>query len=234
MVIKGRPVRAVFTVTFKFQLGEKDIEKFAEGAVKVKDPIKPPKLVKTVQPVYPEEAKKARVEGVVILQARTDIEGRVKDVMVLRSVPALDKAAIDAVRAWVYEPLIIDGEAKEAVFTTTVRFAFSDKKPARPEGEKPSPGAEAKTGEVLVPTLIKRVDPVYPEAARKAGIQGIVLLEATTDEQGNVAKVRILKSVPELDQAAVDSLKQWKYEPMIVEGKAKGVVFTVTIKFALK
>ena len=104
------------------------------------------------------------------------------------------------------------------------------------DGQKQS-GQEEKagtTGDVLVPKLIKRVDPVYPEAARKAGIQGIVLLEATTDEQGNVVKVRVLKSVPELDQAAVDSLKQWKYEPMVIEGKAKGVVFTVTIKFALQ
>ena len=228
MVINGKPVKALFTVTVRFQLGEKDIEKFAEGAVKVKDAIKPPKLVKRVLPKYPEEASKAGVEGVVILQARTDVEGRVKDVMVLRSVPALDQAAIDAVKQWVYEPLMIDGQPKEAVFTTTVRFALDDKKPAG-QGQKPG-----ETGEVLVPTLIKRVDPVYPEAARKAGIQGIVLLEATTDELGNVVKVRVLQSVPELDQAAVDALKQWKYEPMIIEGKAKGVVFTVTVRFALK
>jgi TonB family protein len=228
MVINGKPMRALFTVTVKFQLGEKDIEKFAEGAVKVKDAIKPPKLVKMVQPKYPEEASKAGVEGVVILQARTDVEGKVKDVMVLRSVPALDQAAIDAVKAWVYEPLMIDGQPKEAVFTTTVRFALDGKKPTGQE-EKPE-----KTGEVLVPTLIKKVDPVYPEAAAKAGIQGIVLLEATMDEQGNVVKVRVLKSVPELDQAAIDALKQWKYEPMIIEGKPKGVVFTVTIRFALQ
>jgi TonB family protein len=225
MAIKGKAVKALFTVTVNFRLGEKDIEKFAEGAVKVKDEIKPPKLVKVVQPKYPEEAKKAGVEGVVILQARTDIEGKVKDVMVLRSVPALDQAAIDAVRQWVYEPLLIDGKPREAVFTTTVRFVFDEKKAA---------GQEEKTGEVLVPKLIKRVDPVYPEAAAKSGIEGIVLLEATTDEQGNVVKVRVLKSVPQLDQAAIDALKQWKYDPMIIEGKPKGVVFTVTIRFALK
>jgi TonB family protein len=228
MAINGKAVKALFTVTVNFRLGEKDIEKFAEGAVKVKDDINPPKLVKMVQPKYPEEARKARVEGVVILQARTDIEGKVKDVMVLRSVPALDQAAIDAVKQWVYEPLMMAGQPKEAVFTTTVRFVLDGKKPSGQE-EEPE-----KTGDVLVPKLIKRVDPVYPEAAAKTGIQGIVLLEATTDEQGNVIKVRVLKSVPELDQAAVDALKQWKYEPMIIEGKAKGVVFTVTIRFALK
>ena len=225
MVIEGKPMKAIFTVTVRFRLGEKDIEEFAAGAVKVKDQIKPPKLVKLINPVYPETARQSKVEGVVILQARTDTQGRVKDAMVLRSVPLLDQAAIDAVRQWVYEPLVIDGQAKEAVFTVTVRFALDkDKEKAQGQGA---------TGEVLVPKLIKKVDPVYPEAARKAGIQGIVLLEATTDEQGNVVKVKVQKSIPELDQAAIDALKQWKYEPMIVEGKPKGVVFTVTIRFAL-
>ncbi|MGB7295851.1 MAG: TonB family protein [Candidatus Aminicenantales bacterium] len=227
MIIEGKPTKALFTVTVNFRLSEKDIEKFAEGAVKVKDAIPPPKLVKKISPVYPEAARKAGVEGVVILEARTDVDGRVKGVRVLRSVPLLDPAAIDAVRQWAYEPLIIDGQPKEAIFTTTVRFALNGKEKKKPEGE-------ISTGEVLIPRLIKKVDPVYPEAARKAGIQGLVLLEATTDEKGNIAAVRVLKSIPELDGAAIDALKQWKYDPVIVEGKPKGVVFTVTIQFRLQ
>ena len=43
-----------------------------------------------------------------------------------------------------------------------------------------------------------------------------------------------MKSIPELDQAAIDAVKQWKYEPVLIEGKPMGVVFTVTIKFALQ
>ena len=227
LLIDGKPTKVLFTVTVRFQLNEKDIEKFAEGAVKVKDQINPPKLVKLVSPVYPEIARQAKIEGVVIVQVRTDAQGRVKDAMVLRSVPLLDQAAIEAVRQWVYEPLLIDGQAREAVFTVTVRFDLSAEKTVRvPQG-----GA---TGEIIAPTLVKKVDPVYPEMARMAGIQGVVLLEATTDEKGNVVKVRVLKSIPELDQAAIDALKQWKYEPLIIEGKPKGVVFTVMIRFALR
>jgi len=228
LLIDGKPTKGLFTVTVRFQLNEKDIEKFAEGAVKVKDQINPPKLVKSVDPVYPEIARQAKIEGVVIVQARTDAQGRVKDAMVLRSVPLLDQAAIDAVRQWVYEPLVIDEQAKEAVFTVTVRFTLDAEKP---KGQGEGPGT---TGEILVPKLVKKVDPVYPEIARMADIQGIVLLEATTDEKGIVVKVRVLKSIPLLDQAAVEALKQWKYEPLIIEGKPKGVVFTVTIRFALK
>lgn len=227
LLIDGKPTKVLFTVTVRFQLGEKDIEKFAEGAVKVTDTIPPPRLIKKVDPVYSTIASQAGVEGVVILEARTDVNGRVKNVRVLRSVPLLDQAAIDAVRQWIYEPLIIDGQPKEAIFTTTVRFTLEDKE------EKGQAGGTA-TGDVLVPKLIKRVDPVYPEAARRAGVQGLILLEATTDEKGNVAAIRVLKSIPELDQAAIDALKKWKYEPFIIEGKPKGVVFTVTIKFALR
>jgi TonB family protein len=228
VLIKGNPTKALIKVTVNFRLGEKDIEEFAAGAVKVKDQISPPKLVKSVNPVYPEMARQAKVQGVVIVQARTDVHGNVKNVMVLRSVPLLDQAAIDAVKRWVYEPLIIEGQPREAVFTATVRFSLDNEKA---EGKKEGAG---KTGEVLVPTLIKKVDPVYPEAARKAGIQGIVILEATTDEKGNVKAVRVLQSIPELDQAAIDALKQWKYEPVIIDGKPKGVVFTVTVNFALE
>jgi len=227
LLLDGKPTKALFTVTVRFQLGEKDIEKFAEGAVKVRDQINPPKLVKSVNPVYPEIARQAKIEGVVILQARTDVQGRVKDAMVLRSVPLLDQAAIAAVRQWVYEPLVIDEQAKEAVFTVTVRFDLSAEKTGRVE-------EGATTGEILVPTLIKKVDPVYPEIARMAGIQGVVLLEATTDEKGDVVNVRVSTSIPELDQAAIEALKQWKYEPFLIEGKPKGVVFTVTIRFALR
>lgn len=228
LVIDGKPRRALFTTTVRFQLGEKDIEKFAEGAVKVKDEIKPPQIIKMVQPVYPEEARKAGIEGVVILEARTDIYGRVRDVMVLRSIPALNRAAIDAVRQWVYEPLVIEGKPREAVFTTTVRFSLNGEKKAGGKQE-----AAETTGEVK-PKVIRKVEPVYPEAARKSGIQGIVLLEAKIDEKGDVVAVKVMKSIPELDQAAIDALKQWKYEPVIVEGKAVGIVFTVTIRFALK
>ena len=90
------------------------------------------------------------------------------------------------------------------------------------------------TGEIKPPKLIKMVQPVYPEEARKAGVEGIVILEVTTDQSGRVASVRILKSVPLLDQAAIEAVKKWLYEPMIIDGKPTPVIFTVTVNFQLK
>lgn len=96
-------------------------------------------------------------------------------------------------------------------------------------------GAVKAEGEIKPPKLIKAVPPVYPEEARKAKVKGVVILSARTDEQGNVEAVRVLKGVdPLLDQAAIDAIKQWKYEPFIKDGKPHKVVFTVTIAFKLK
>jgi len=89
-------------------------------------------------------------------------------------------------------------------------------------------------GEVKAPRCIKRVEPIYPEIARQARVEGIVILEATTDIYGRVQSVKVLRSVPLLDQAAIDAVRQWLYEPLVINGKPRGVIFTVTVTFQLK
>ncbi|MGB9836450.1 MAG: energy transducer TonB [Candidatus Saccharicenans sp.] len=93
-----------------------------EEPVRVMGEIKQPKLLHRVEPVYPDIAVKARVEGTVILEATTDIYGRVQNIRVMRSVPLLDQAAIEAVRQWVYEPMIINGRPRSVTFTVTIIF----------------------------------------------------------------------------------------------------------------
>ena len=95
-----------------------------EPVVRAAGDIKPPKLVRRIEPDYPEIARQARVEGIVILEATTDVYGRVTGVRVLRSIPLLDAAAVDAVRQWVYEPLVINGRPRPVTFTVTVRFVL--------------------------------------------------------------------------------------------------------------
>jgi protein TonB len=95
-----------------------------EPVVRVAGDVKPPRLVRRIEPDYPEIARQARVEGVVILEATTDVYGRVTGVRVLRSLPLLDSAAVDAVRQWVYEPMVINGRPRPVTFTVTVRFVL--------------------------------------------------------------------------------------------------------------
>jgi RNA polymerase sigma-70 factor (ECF subfamily) len=211
---------------------KEEIREFERGAVRCVGEIEPPKLIKKVEPVYPEDAKKAKVSGVVILGVRTDKQGHVKNAMVYKSKdPLLVQPSIDAVKQWEYEPLYVKGEPADAVFTVTVTFKL--------EEEAMVGGAVGGVIELKdlekPPKLIKKVDPVYPEEAKKQGIQGVVVIEATTDEQGNVIQTEILKSESSLlNQPAVDALRQWKYEPVYKEGKPVGITFTVTITFKLK
>ena len=86
-------------------------------------------------------------------------------------------------------------------------------------------------GSVSAPKLTKRVEPEYPSAAQTAKIQGTVILEATVDEQGSVDAVKVLRSNPLLDQAALTAVKQWKYQPLLLNGKATPFILTVTVSF---
>jgi len=198
--------------------------------------IQPPKLIKRIEPVYPVAARKAGVEGTVVLEATTDIYGKVASVKVLRSIPLLDQAAIDAVRQWVYEPMVIDIKPRGFVFTVTVRFDLKDVKNVTAEPVAPPIPAEGPVkaiGEIKPPELVKRVEPDYPPIAAEARVEGIVILEAMTDIYGRVKNVKVLRSIPLLDQAAMDAVRQWVYEPMIINGKPREVIFTVTVRFTL-
>jgi protein TonB len=86
-------------------------------------------------------------------------------------------------------------------------------------------------GEIRPPTLMKRVEPIMPKAAIDAKISGIVLLEVTTDGSGNVKDIKILRSIPLLDNAAIEAVRQWKYEPFSQGGRKRGLIFTVTVRF---
>jgi protein TonB len=97
----------------------------ARPPVRTGGQIKAPALVKRVPPVYPPLAGTAQVQGVVILEATVGRDGRVEDVTVLRSAPLLDRAAIDAVRQWIYDPLLLNGKAERFVLTVTVSFSRS-------------------------------------------------------------------------------------------------------------
>lgn len=83
------------------------------------------------------------------------------------------------------------------------------------------------------PRLIKRVKPVYPPLALKARRQGNVTLEAETDIYGRVNRVRVISGDPFLNDAAVKAIRQWVYEPYIINGIPQAVKFTVRITFRL-
>jgi periplasmic protein TonB len=87
--------------------------------------ISEPKKLKHVAPEYPDLAIKAKVRGVVILEALIGPDGRVQGVTVLRGVPMLDEAASTAVRQWVYTPTLLNGVPVPVIMTVTLNFHFT-------------------------------------------------------------------------------------------------------------
>ncbi len=89
-------------------------------------------------------------------------------------------------------------------------------------------------GSIKEPRKIKDVKPVYPADAEAAGIQGVVILEAVVSPSGSVSDARVLRSVPGLDQAAVDAVRQWEFTPTLLNGVPVPVIMTVTVNFTLR
>jgi len=93
-----------------------------DDPVQIGGPIAPPAKIHDVRPVYPPIAREARVQGAVVVQILIDSAGYVAEAHILRSIPLLDQAALDAVTQWKFAPIKVNGVARPAIMTTTVNF----------------------------------------------------------------------------------------------------------------
>ena len=84
------------------------------------------------------------------------------------------------------------------------------------------------------PRKIVDVRPIYPTLARTLRIEGVVILEAVINERGGVERLKVLRSVPLLDAAAVDAVKEWRYSPTLLNGVPVPVLMTITVNFTLR
>jgi protein TonB len=94
----------------------------APAPIRVGSNTNAPKKVKDVRPVYPAIARAARVSGDVVLEAIIDAEGRVSDARVIRSIPLLDQAALDAVKQWEFTPTLLNGVPVHVIVSLVVAF----------------------------------------------------------------------------------------------------------------
>jgi protein TonB len=112
--------------------------------------------------------------------------------------------------------------------------------PEAPPPPPPPPPAAPRTpvrigGHITQPQLVKRVEPEYPRLAVNAHIQGVVILEATVGEDGEVMAVKLLRSAnPLLDREAEKAVRQWRYSPVVLNGIPVPFILTVTLSFSLE
>jgi protein TonB len=102
-----------------------------------------------------------------------------------------------------------------------------------PDVARPSPPIRV----ALLPQAPRKlvdVRPAYPDIARNARVDGTVILEAVVDTNGSITKLRVVRSVPLLDQAALDAVRQWRYAPSVYGGRPVSVLLTITVRFTLQ
>jgi protein TonB len=88
-------------------------------------------------------------------------------------------------------------------------------------------------GDIRRPEKLRHVDPVYPLIAKAAHVSGMVIIEAIIAADGTVRGARVIRSVPMLDQAALDAVTQWRYTPTMLNSQPVEVVMSVNVTFAI-
>jgi protein TonB len=88
-------------------------------------------------------------------------------------------------------------------------------------------------GRIAMPQRIVHAQPMYPSVARIGKVQGTVDISVVIDAAGNVERAQVVRSIPQLDSAAVEAVRKWKYSPTIVDGVAVPVTMVVHVTFAL-
>jgi len=105
---------------------------------------------------------------------------------------------------------------------------------ALPPSRAPEPRPPIRVGSVLrAPQKIHHVAPTYPQIAQAARVSGTVILEALIAEDGSVKDVKVLRSKPLLDDAAVEAVRQWRFTPTLLNGVPVQVIMSVTVTFTL-
>ena len=109
--------------------------------------------------------------------------------------------------------------------------AMAPPPPPPPPKAAPPAGPVRVGGVVREPRVVKLVPPAYPSLARTARVSGTVVLEAIVTADGKVAEIKVVSGHPLLLEAAINCVKQWEYEPTLLNGVATPVILTAKVHF---
>jgi len=203
--------------------GATEITSTTPAAPKVAGTIQAATLIKRVNPEYPADAKAARIQGTVRFTALLGKDGTVKDLQLISGHPMLVQAAMDAVKEWVYQPTLLNGEAVEVRTEIVVNF-----------GLEPAVGAYRIGGGVSAPRVASKREPQYSEEARIGRLEGTVTLSLVVGENGTPKNIRVLKPLGlGLDEKAIEAISVWQFTPGQKEGNPVPVMATIEVNFRL-
>jgi TonB family protein len=119
------------------------------------------------------------------------------------------------------------------VLSASLTFGSLSTHAAPQGGSNSSPQTVRVGGDIKPPVKTKNVPPIYPSFAVSAHIQGVVILEATIGTDGKVKDIKVLRSIKELDDAAIKAVRAWEYKPTLVNNQAVQVITTIPVNFSL-
>jgi len=209
---------------------------------------KAPSLKSQLKPVYPKLAKLAGIEGTVYLKLLINEKGNVEKAKVEQGVKdMLDNSALDAAKKASFSPAMLNNKAVKVWVILPVAFKLEVEKKVEgrllkydeldimPFNQSEDDLPMDKFVEVeIMPDIINQVNPVYPEEAKKNGIEGRVWVKALVSKEGNVKKAVAVKSDNEIfNQAAIEAAMKYRFTPAMQSGKPVAVWVVMPFKFEL-
>jgi TonB family protein len=203
--------------------------------------------ITTQKPPYPDEAREQKLQGQVVVRAFVSETGDVENVEEVSGDSILAKAAMDAVKKWKFKPFIKNGKPTKVSTKLSFNFAFSQsvRDANEPKAADTTDAAAASTGTeapkrvrvsagVTSGLAVHKIAPIYPPEARREGIQGQVLLRARISKEGKIADLKLISGPPQLVQAAIDAVQQWRYKPYLLLGEPVEMDTEIAVNFTLR
>lgn len=175
----------------------------------------------------------------VVLNALIGADGHIKQLNAVSGPEVLKSAAMDAVRKWIYQPFLLNSEAREVATPITVRFsgdsapeivpnAPTQRMEPTPAYQLPAPeSGRARISSAVIMTRLKtRVEPVYPA---NLNVGSAVVLRLLIGKEGQVSEVTGVAGPEALRGPAIDAVRQWKFEPYLLNGEPAEIETVVTL-----
>ncbi len=201
--------------------------------------------VKIKKADYPIKAANEGLQGQVWVKAFITEAGDVERVEVISGDPTLAEAAVRAAKEWKFKPFIRGGKPIKMATKIPFDFAFRNEVKDMPAPADPSldhaDNSASATGPqrvrvsqgVSTGLLIHKVQPIYPESARRNYIQGTVILQAVIAKDGRISELTPISGPKELIPAAIGAVQQWRYKPYRLADQPVEVLTQVVVNFTL-
>ena len=190
-------------------------------------------ILHAVEPAYPLDAAKRKLQGPVVLKAAIDENGEVQTVSVVNGDPMLAEAAMQAVKQWKFGPFIKGGKAVKVSASLPFDFIFIDKDSAVPHMDDAAMKVVWVSEGATHVKVLNRVEPTYPPLANTTRVQGAVLLTVVIGKDGSIHQINVLSGHPLLVDAAVAAVKQWRYQPYVLNGEPVEIQSQISVAFTL-